>query len=65
MTERFVRDFVFPMFEANAIYENLYLLSTNCAASHRQAPVEIARKRMLNTSAMARPARAMTKSALS
>ena len=31
MTEEFVRDFVFPMFQANAIYENLYLLGTSIA----------------------------------
>lgn len=31
LTETFARDFVFPMFQANAIYENLYLLGTSIA----------------------------------
>ncbi|WP_276990231.1 argininosuccinate synthase domain-containing protein, partial [Lentibacter algarum] len=29
--EEFVRDFVFPMFRANAVYEGLYLLGTSIA----------------------------------
>mgnify|MGYP000610320472 CR=1 FL=1 len=29
--EEFVRDFVFPMFRANALYEGLYLLGTSIA----------------------------------
>ncbi len=29
--EKFVRDFVFPMFRANAVYEGLYLLGTSIA----------------------------------
>src|SRR5690348_11997709 len=29
--EEFVRDFVFPMFRANALYEGVYLLSTSIA----------------------------------
>ncbi len=28
LREEFVRDFVFPMFRANALYEGLYLLGT-------------------------------------
>ena len=31
MREEFVRDFVFPMFRANAVYEGLYLLGTSIA----------------------------------
>ncbi|MBT6825558.1 MAG: argininosuccinate synthase, partial [Rhodospirillales bacterium] len=43
--EEFVRDFVFPMFRANAIYEGTYLLGTSIARpliSKRQ--IEIARE---------------------
>ncbi len=45
LREEFVRDFVFPMFRANAIYEGEYLLGTSIARpliAKRQ--VEIARK---------------------
>ena len=31
LREEFVRDFVFPMFRANALYEGLYLLGTSIA----------------------------------
>ena len=31
LTEEFVRDYVFPMFHANAIYEGEYLLGTSIA----------------------------------
>ena len=31
LCEEFARDFVFPMFQANAIYENMYLLGTSIA----------------------------------
>ncbi|NLZ63736.1 MAG: argininosuccinate synthase [Lentisphaerae bacterium] len=31
LTEEFARDFIFPMFQANAIYENMYLLGTSIA----------------------------------
>ncbi len=45
LREEFVRDFVFPMFRANAVYEGLYLLGTSIArpliAKHL---VEIAEK---------------------
>jgi argininosuccinate synthase len=44
LREEFVRDFVFPMFRANALYEGLYLLGTSIARpliSKRQ--IEIAR----------------------
>jgi argininosuccinate synthase len=29
--EEFIRDFVFPMFRANAVYEGVYLLGTSIA----------------------------------
>ncbi|MGB1547268.1 MAG: argininosuccinate synthase domain-containing protein, partial [Alphaproteobacteria bacterium] len=31
LRETFVRDFVFPMFRANALYEGMYLLGTSIA----------------------------------
>ena len=31
LTEDFARDYIFPMFQANAIYENMYLLGTSIA----------------------------------
>ena len=31
LREEFTRDFVFPMFRANAVYEGLYLLGTSIA----------------------------------
>ncbi len=38
LTEEFARDYIFPMFQANAIYENMYLLGTSiarpCIAKH-------------------------------
>ncbi|HEX5863314.1 MAG TPA: argininosuccinate synthase, partial [Casimicrobiaceae bacterium] len=45
LTEEFVRDFVFPMFRANAVYEGEYLLGTSIARpliAKRQ--IEIARE---------------------
>ena len=45
LREEFVRDFVFPMFRANALYEGLYLLGTSIARpliAKRQ--IEIARR---------------------
>src|SRR5690625_3286952 len=45
LREEFVRDFVFPMFRANAMYEGVYLLGTSIARpliSKRQ--IEIARQ---------------------
>ena len=45
LQEEFVRDFVFPMFRANALYEGVYLLGTSIARpliAKRQ--IEIARK---------------------
>ena len=38
LTEEFAKDYIFPMFQANAIYENMYLLGTSiarpCIAKH-------------------------------
>jgi argininosuccinate synthase len=31
LREEFVRDYVFPMFRANAVYEGTYLLGTSIA----------------------------------
>lgn len=31
LREEFVRDYVFPMFRANALYEGVYLLGTSIA----------------------------------
>ena len=45
LREEFVRDYVFPMFRANALYEGLYLLGTSIARpliAKRQ--IEVARK---------------------
>src|SRR4029078_8151642 len=45
LREEFVRDFVFPMFRANALYEGTYLLGTSIARpliAKRQ--IEIAKK---------------------
>ena len=45
LREEFVRDYVFPMFRANAVYEGIYLLGTSIARpliAKRQ--IEIARE---------------------
>src|SRR5437660_11796394 len=45
LRETFVRDFIFPMLRANAVYEGAYLLGTSIARPLiAQAQVEIARK---------------------
>src|SRR5512146_1124496 len=45
LREEFVRDFVFPMFRANAQYEGLYLLGTSIARPLiAKKQIEIARK---------------------
>jgi argininosuccinate synthase len=45
LREEFVRDFVFPMFRANALYEGVYLLGTSIARPLiSKAQIEIARK---------------------
>ncbi len=60
--EEFVRDFVFPMFRANAVYEGVYLLGTSIArpliSKHL---IDIAKKTGADAIAHARPARAMTR----
>lgn len=62
--EEFVRDFVFPMFRANAVYEGVYLLGTSIArpliSKHL---IDIARKTGADAIAMAQPARATTRCA--
>ena len=42
LREEFVRDYVFPMFRANAIYEGSYLLGTSIARrfSSAYAPID-------------------------
>ncbi len=45
LREEFVRDFVFPMFRANTVYEGIYLLGTSIARPLiAQKQIEIARK---------------------
>ncbi len=45
LREEFVRDFVFPMFRANAVYEGVYLLGTSIARPLiSQKQIEIARR---------------------
>jgi argininosuccinate synthase len=45
LREEFVRDFVFPMFRANAVYEGTYLLGTSIARPLiAKSQIEIARK---------------------
>src|ERR1044071_5400170 len=45
LREEFVRDFVFPMFRANTVYEGQYLLGTSIARPLiAQKQIEIARK---------------------
>ena len=67
LREEFVRDFVFPMFRANALYEGVYLLGTSIARpliAKRQIEIAEAdrrRRRVL----MARRGRATTRCASS
>jgi uncharacterized membrane protein YgcG len=64
--EEFVRDYVFPMFRANAQYEGLYLLGTSIARPLiAKKQIEIARKTGADAVSMARPARATIRSASS
>ncbi len=45
LREEFIRDFVFPMFRANALYEGVYLLGTSIARPLiSKAQIDIARK---------------------
>ena len=65
LREEFVRDFVFPMFRANALYEGrLPAGHLDRPAADRQAPDRDRQPRWAPTpSPMAPPARAMTRSA--
>ena len=66
LREEFVRDFVFPMFRANTIYEGEYLLGTSIARpliAKRQ--IEIARQAAPMPCRTAPPARATTRCASS
>ena len=66
LREEFVRDFVFPMFRANALYEGVYLLGTSIARpliAKRQ--IEIARRPAPTPWPMAPRARATTRCASS
>ena len=67
LREEFVRDFVFPMFRANALYEGQYLLGTSIARpliAKRQIEIA-ARGRRRRGRATAPPARATTRCASS
>ena len=60
LREEFVRDYVFPMFRANAQYEGLYLLGTSIARPLiAKKQIEIARKMGADAVCQAPPARAM------
>jgi hypothetical protein len=62
--EEFVRDFVFPMFRANALYEGVYLLGTSIARPLiSKRLVEIAAETGADAVATAPPARATTRCA--
>ena len=64
LRETFVKDFVFPMFRANALYEGVYLLGTSIARPLiAQKQIEIAEKWEPMRSRMARPARVTIRSA--
>jgi argininosuccinate synthase len=67
LREEFVRDFVFPMFRANALYEGEYLLGTSIARPLiAKRLIDIARKTKAPTpSRTAPPARATTRFASS
>ena len=62
LREEFVRDYVFPMFRANALYEGQYLLGTSIARPLiAKKQIEIAEKSAPTRSPMAPPARATTR----
>ena len=64
LREPFVRDFVFPMFRANTVYEGEYLLGTSIARPLiAQRLVEIANETGQTRSLTARPAKAMIRCA--
>ena len=45
LREEFVRDYVFPMFRANALYEGQYLLGTSIARSNAASEIAVLRQR--------------------
>ena len=49
LREEFVRDYVFPMFRANAVYEGQYLLGTSRAGSSSTFPSDEACSRLAST----------------
>ena len=62
LREEFVRDFVFPMFRANALYEGEYLLGTSIARPLiAKRLIKIAKKTKGDAISTAPPARATTK----
>ncbi len=67
LREEFVRDYVFPMFRANALYEGQYLLGTSIARPLiAKKQIEIAEQgRRRRGRRMAPPARATTRCASS
>ena len=67
LREEFVRDYVFPMFRANALYEGTYLLGTSIARPLiAKKQIEIAAQgRRRRGRVTARPARATTRCASS
>ena len=66
LREEFVRDYVFPMFRANAVYEGVYLLGTSIARPLiAKKQIEIAERSAPTRSATAPPARATTRCASS
>src|ERR1700694_3146766 len=69
LREEFVRDYVFPMFRANAVYEGQYLLGTSIARPLiARKQIELAEKLGADAASRGRrapPARATTRSATS
>ena len=66
LRDEFVRDYVFPMFRANALYEGQYLLGTSIARPLiAKKQIEIAGAWAPTRSPTAPPARATTRSASS
>jgi argininosuccinate synthase len=64
LQEEFARDFIFPMIQAGAIYENQYFLGTSIARPLIAKQIEIA-KGKAEASPTAPPAKATTRSASS
>ena len=66
LREEFVRDYVFPMFRANTVYEGQYLLGTSIARPLiAKKQIEIAARSAPTRSVTGPPARATTRSVLS